>query len=247
MQASRQIDMSRIPHHVAIIMDGNGRWAEQQGATRTYGHRQALQAVEESIEACEELHIPYLTLYVFSKENWQRPKEEVDLLMDLLISNLKAHEDTFSSRQIRLSCLGDLSTLPPRAREMLKEITQATRAYQGLHLCLALNYSGRWDILQATRSIATDVQKGLLSVDEINESNFEKALDTRDIPDPELLIRTSGEQRISNFLLWQIAYTELYVTEVFWPEFRKTHLQEAILSYQQRERRFGKISAQIKP
>ena len=244
--SSHSIDLKQLPRHIAVIMDGSGRWAEQQGAARTYGHKQAIRAVEEVIDGCKALKIPYLTLYVFSRENWQRPIEEVDLLMELFITTLHTQIIELTKRNVRISCIGELSTLPERVVCMLQKAIDQSQSQSDLHLCLALNYSGRWDITQATRKIASQVQSGHLSVDEINEETFQEALETQDIPDPELLIRTGGEERISNFLLWQIAYTELYVTDVFWPDFRQHHLHEAICAYQQRERRFGKISAQIK-
>ena len=243
----RQIDSKRVPAHVAIIMDGNGRWAQRRGAARTYGHQQAVKAVEDTVAGCVELGVSHLTLYVFSVENWQRPKNEINTLMELLLSTLQRGIRQFLEHDVRLSCLGDISMLPKQVRAMLNEVVSATSTHKGLHLCLALNYSGRCEILKATRDIAAAVQEGKLSLDEVDEVCFGSYLDTCGIPDPELLIRTSGEQRISNFLLWQIAYTELYTTEVLWPDFRKEHLQEAILAYQQRERRFGKISAQVRP
>lgn len=246
MQEGQHIDPSRIPTHIAVIMDGNGRWAEQQGAARSYGHKQALEAVKDTITGCVELGVSYLTLYAFSTENWKRPKQEVNTIMQLLVSTLQVNMYQIMEQNVRLTCLGDLSMFPKHVRTILKEAISATRQHTRLQVCLALNYSGRWEILQAVRNIASSVQKGDISVDQIDEKCFRNFLGTSSIPDPELLIRTSGEQRISNFLLWQIAYTELYITEVLWPDFRKIHLQEAIFSYQQRERRFGKISAQLR-
>ena len=244
--SSHSIDLKHMPRHVAVIMDGNGRWAEQQGAPRSYGHKEAIKAVEEVIRGCEELKIPYLTLYVFSRENWQRPVEEINLLMELFIMSLHKYINELMQRNIRISCLGERHTLPESVECTLQKAIEQSRPHSGLHLCLALNYSGRWEIVKAAQKIAAQVQAGRLNIDAINEETFQESLETHGIPDPELLIRTGGEKRVSNFLLWQIAYTELYVTDVFWPEFRRRHLEEAILSYQQRERRFGKISAQIK-
>ena len=242
MQEKSLIDTSRVPLHIAVIMDGNGRWAERRGAARTYGHQQAVQAVEDTIVGCVELGVPYLTLYAFSTENWQRPKDEVNTLMELLLSTLQQSTQQLTSQDVRLSCLGDMSMLPEKVRSMLQAVVEATSTHKRLHVCLAINYSGRWEILKATRAIASNVQEGKLSIDQIDEALFHSFLDTCEIPDPELLIRTSGEQRISNFLLWQIAYTELYITDVLWPDFRKKHLEAAVRAYQQRERRFGKIS-----
>jgi len=228
-------------------MDGNGRWAKKKGAMRIFGHRNAVQAVKDVTAACGELGIKYLTLYAFSTENWGRPKEEVEGLMELLVSTLKKEIDTLMENQVKLLTIGDTSQLPGNCQENLAWAMEKTSRNSGLTLNLALSYSGRWEIAQALKAMATDVEKGKLKADDINEEVIERYLQTRAMPDPELLIRTSGEMRISNFLLWQIAYTELYITPTLWPDFRKEHLYEAIWAYQQRERRFGKTSEQLNP
>lgn len=227
-------------------MDGNGRWAKKKGAMRIFGHRNAVQAVRDVTEGCGELGIKYLTLYAFSTENWGRPKEEVEGLMELLVNTLKQEIKTLMENQVKLITLGDTSHLPVDCQKNLAWAMDKTKDNSGLTLILALSYSGRWEITRAIRSIVSDVSLGKLKESEISEQLVEKYLQTAGIPDPELLIRTSGEMRISNFLLWQIAYTELYITPTLWPDFRKEHLFEAIWSYQQRERRFGKTSEQLK-
>jgi undecaprenyl diphosphate synthase len=239
------IDPQNLPQHVAIIMDGNGRWAKKKGAMRIFGHRNAVQSVRDVTEGCGELGIKYLTLYAFSTENWRRPKEEVDGLMQLLVNTLKQEIDRLQENRVRLMTIGDTSQLPADCQENLIWAINQTRNNKGLTLNIALSYSGRWEILHAVREIAKDVREGKLAPEAIDESRFENYLQTCRIPDPELLIRTSGELRISNFLLWQIAYTELFITPTLWPDFRKEHLYEAIWSYQQRERRFGKTSEQL--
>jgi undecaprenyl diphosphate synthase len=239
------IDPHNLPQHVAIIMDGNGRWAKKKGAMRIFGHRNAVQSVRDVTEGCGELGIKYLTLYAFSTENWRRPKEEVDGLMQLLVNTLKQEIDRLQENRVRLMTIGDTSQLPADCQENLIWAINQTRNNKGLTLNIALSYSGRWEILHAVREIAKDVREGKLAPEAIDESRFENYLQTCRIPDPELLIRTSGELRISNFLLWQIAYTELFITPTLWPDFRKEHLYEAIWSYQQRERRFGKTSEQL--
>ena len=241
------IDFSRLPNHIAVIMDGNGRWAKKKGALRIFGHQNAVQAVREVTEGCGELGVKYLTLYAFSTENWGRPKEEVDGLMELLVNTVKKEIKTLMDNQVRLLTIGDTSHLPKNCQENLAWAMEKTRGNTGLTLIMALSYSGRWEITQAIRGIAQQVKEGVLDPSEINEHTIENFLETSGIPDPELLIRTSGELRISNFLLWQIAYTELYITPTLWPDFRKEHLYEAIWSYQQRERRFGKTSEQMNP
>jgi undecaprenyl diphosphate synthase len=240
------IDLGNLPQHVAVIMDGNGRWAKKKGAARIFGHRNAIQAVRETTEACAELGIKYLTLYAFSTENWARPKEEVDALMQLMVSTIRSETHTLTKNNIKLATIGDTQNLPLVCQRELKEAIEITKGNTGLTLVLALSYSGRWEILTAVRQIAEEVQQGKLSASDIDEEVFVRHLNTCNIPDPELLIRTSGEMRISNFLLWQIAYSELYIPEVLWPDFRKHHLYEAITAYQKRERRFGKISEQVK-
>ena len=226
-------------------MDGNGRWAKKKGAARIFGHRNAIQAVKDTAEACAEIGVKYLTLYAFSTENWSRPKEEVDALMQLLVSTIRSETETLTKNNIRLATIGDTGNLPHGCQRELSEAIEITKNNDGLTLVLALSYSGRWEILAAVRQIAEAVQQGELNPATIDEETFVRYLNTRSIPDPELLIRTSGEMRISNFLLWQIAYSELYIPEVLWPDFRKQHLYEAIAAYQKRERRFGKISEQV--
>jgi len=234
-----------LPSHIAVIMDGNGRWAKNKGAERIYGHRNAVKAVREITEGCAELGVKYLTLYAFSTENWNRPKQEVDALMQLLVSTIKDETPTLMKNNVRLRSIGNILDLPQSCQDELSEAMEATKYNNGLVLIIALSYSGRWEILEASKKIAMDVKNGLLEPEDIDSEVFSRYLDTKDIPDPELLIRTSGEMRISNFLLWQIAYTELFITETLWPDFRREHLYEAISAYQQRERRFGLISEQI--
>jgi undecaprenyl diphosphate synthase len=235
------IDFNNLPRHIAVIMDGNGRWAKGKGAARIFGHRNAIQAVKDVTEGCGELGIKYLTLYAFSTENWGRPKEEVEGLMELLVNTLQKEINTLHENQVRLLTIGNISHLPKVCQKNLMEAKEATRNNSGLTLLLALSYSGRWEIVKAVRRIAEEVKLGAIKPEEIDESLFPNYLETAGIPDPELLIRTSGEMRISNFLLWQIAYTELYITETFWPDFRKEDLYKAICAYQKRERRFGKV------
>ncbi len=235
------IDFSNLPRHIAVIMDGNGRWAKGKGAARIFGHRNAIQAVKDVTEGCGELGIKYLTLYAFSTENWGRPKEEVEGLMELLVNTLQKEINTLHENQVRLLTIGNISHLPKVCQKNLMEAKEATRNNSGLTLLLALSYSGRSEIVTAVRRIAEEVRLGVIKPEEIDESLFPNYLETAGVPDPELLIRTSGEMRISNFLLWQIAYTELYITETFWPDFRKEDLYEAICAYQKRERRFGKV------
>jgi undecaprenyl diphosphate synthase len=241
------IDFNNLPQHVAVIMDGNGRWAKRKGAMRIFGHRNAVQAVRDVTEGCGELGIKYLTLYAFSTENWKRPKEEVDGLMELLVNTLKQEINKLMENNVKLITIGDTSHLPGNCQENLAWAIDKTKNNGGLKLVLALSYSGRWEITQAVKSLTRDILDGKLSPNDVNERAIENYLQTSGIPDPELLIRTSGELRISNFLLWQIAYTELYITPTLWPDFRKEHLYEAIWSYQQRERRFGKTSEQLNP
>lgn len=239
------IDRSNLPQHIAVIMDGNGRWAKRQGAARVFGHRNAIKAVREVTEGCAELGVKYLTLYAFSTENWNRPKFEVDALMHLLVHTIRDEIKTLMDNNVRLDTIGNTESLPKDCQRELQEAMRATENNNGLTLVLALSYSGRWEILEAVRQIAAEVQAGQIEVNDINEAMFGKYLATRNMPDPELMIRTSGEMRISNFLLWQLAYSELYIPDVLWPDFRREHLYEAIISYQKRERRFGKISEQL--
>lgn len=228
-------------------MDGNGRWAKKQGVIdRVFGHRNALKAVREAIEGCAELGIEYLTLYAFSTENWSRPKAEVDALMSLLVKTIRDEIPTMMENNVRLSTIGHTTSLPKDCQRELREAIELTRENKGLTVILALSYSGKWDITQATQQIARKVAQGVLNPAEISEETIAQHLSTAGIPDPELMIRTSGEMRISNYMLWQLAYSELYITEILWPDFRKPHLYEAIVSYQQRERRFGKTSEQVK-
>lgn len=240
-----RIDKNRLPQHVAIIMDGNGRWAKRHGKTRVFGHKSAIKSVREVAEASAELGIPYLTLYAFSKENWDRPKMEVNALMTLLVSTIRSETATLQKNNIRLLTIGDTQSLPKKAQRELQEAMEQTKNNERMTLILALSYGAKWEILEAARGLAKQVKTGDLDPDMINEELFERYLTTAEIPNPEFLIRTSGEQRISNFLLWQIAYAELYFTETLWPDFRKENLYEAIVDYQQRERRFGKISEQL--
>jgi undecaprenyl diphosphate synthase len=239
------IDFNNLPQHIAVIMDGNGRWAKKKGAMRIFGHRNAVQAVRDVTEGSGELGIKYLTLYAFSTENWGRPKEEIEGLMELLVNTLKQEIKTLMENQVKLITLGDTSHLPGDCQKNLAWAMDKTKDNSGLTLILALSYSGRWEITRAIKNIANDVAAGKLNESDISEKVVESYLQTAGIPDPELLIRTSGEMRISNFLLWQIAYTELYITPTLWPDFRKEHLFEAIWAYQQRERRFGKTSEQL--
>jgi undecaprenyl diphosphate synthase len=245
MSLREKVDLNNLPQHVAVIMDGNGRWAKQKGGMRIFGHQSAIVAVRETVEAAAELGINYLTLYAFSTENWKRPQFEVNALMQLLVATISKETETLHKNNIRLQTIGDTAALPSNCRKELQEAIQATENNTRMTLVLALSYSGRWDILQATRKIATDVANGSLAAATVDETTINRYLSTAGMPDPELLIRTSGELRISNFLLWQLAYTELYITELLWPDFRKEHLYEALVSYQCRERRFGKTSEQL--
>lgn len=235
------IDFNNLPRHIAVIMDGNGRWAKNKGAARIFGHRNAIQAVKDVTEGCGELGIKYLTLYAFSTENWGRPKEEVDALMELLVNTLQKEISTLHENQVKLRTIGDVTHLPKDCQNNLAQAIDATKNNSGLIMQLALNYSGRWEIVEAAKKLAEEAKKGLIQPEEIDEHYFSEHLKTAGIPDPELLIRTSGELRVSNFLLWQIAYTEIFITPTLWPDFRKEHLYEAICAYQKRERRFGKV------
>jgi undecaprenyl diphosphate synthase len=235
------IDLTNLPNHIAVIMDGNGRWAKQKGAARIFGHRNAIGAVKDITEACAEIGIKYLTLYAFSTENWGRPKDEVDGLMELLVNTLQKELKTLLKNNVRLMTIGGIDHLPLVCQRNLMEAKEATRVNKGLTLLLALNYSGRWEIARAARQMAMDVESGKISSASIDESTFTTYLDTSGVPDPELVIRTSGEMRISNFLLWQMAYSEFYFTKTLWPDFKKENLYEAICDYQKRERRFGKV------
>jgi undecaprenyl diphosphate synthase len=240
-----QIDNNKLPDHVAIIMDGNGRWARQHGLDRIIGHHRGVDSVRNIIEAAAELKIKYLTLYAFSTENWRRPGDEVSALMEIMVQSLNNETDTLLKNNIRLSAIGDLERLSDNVKARLSETIQLTSKSTGLYLIVALSYSSRWEIAEAARRIACDVSCGRTKPESVNEEEFEKYLSTSGIPDPDLMIRTSGELRISNFLLWQLAYTELFFTEKLWPDFGKEDLYSAIIDFQKRERRFGKTSEQV--
>lgn len=244
-QLSEKIDKKFLPRHIAIIMDGNGRWAKEQGQDRLYGHVHGVESVRNIVEGCAELGVEYLTLYAFSTENWERPEDEVTGLMELLVSTIREEAETLHKNNIRLHVIGDVEMLPEKVKKELNEAFEITKDNTGLHLIMALSYSGRWELLNAVKNIAQEVKKGKLEIKDIDQSILRKYLCTSEFPDPELMIRTSGEYRISNFLLYQLAYAELYFTEVRWPDFRKENLYEAILDYQNRERRFGKTSDQL--
>jgi undecaprenyl diphosphate synthase len=235
----------KLPDHIAIIMDGNGRWAKQRGNKRVFGHQHAIKAVRETVEAAAEMGIKYLTLYAFSTENWNRPRAEIDALMSLLVTTLHEETRTLTKNNIRLLAIGDVENMPRQVKSNLRKCINITAGNTGLKLILALSYSGRWEIHDAVIKIAKKIKDGQVDPDDITPENFTDWLQTKDIPDPELLIRTSGEYRISNFLLWQIAYTELYFTDTLWPDFTREDLYKAILNYQSRERRFGMISEQV--
>ncbi len=245
MGYKEQIQSNRIPHHVAIIMDGNGRWAKRQGLARMFGHRQGVETVHRITEAAAELGISYMTLYAFSTENWNRPKEEVDALMALLVDTIAKETPTLMKNNIRLQTIGELGRLPQVTRDNFIACIEETSKNTGLTLVIALSYSARWELIMATQKIAAAVKKGEMLIEDINEEVIGAHLTTSDIPDPDLLIRTSGELRISNFLLWQLAYSELYFTDSLWPEFTTEEFYRAIVDYQHRERRFGKTSEQI--
>ena len=240
-----KMDFARLPKHIAIIMDGNGRWAKEQCKMRVFGHQKGVDAVREVTEAAAEIGIEYLTLYTFSTENWNRSSWEVDALMQLLSSTIRSELKTLTDNNIRLNAIGDLHRLPKYNYDALMDVMHSTSGNDRMTLTLCLSYSGRWDILNAMRKIAADVHSGIVAPEQIDESRIAKTLSTADMPDPELLIRTSGELRISNFLLWELAYSELYFTNKYWPDFGKEDLYEAIVNYQSRERRFGKTSEQI--
>lgn len=245
MAQINEINKENIPKHVAIIMDGNGRWAKQKGKLRIYGHKNGVKAVQATIEGAARVGIKYITLYAFSKENWNRPKFEVNALMELLVDTIQKEINTLNKNKIRLEAIGDLNTLPRRAKDKLNKAIEETAKNDHMTLILALSYSSKWEIINAVKEISNKVKSENLSIDEINESLIDNCLSTKGIPNPELMIRTSGEHRISNFLLWQLAYAELYFTSKLWPDFREEDLFEALLSFQKRERRFGKTSEQI--
>lgn len=237
--------MAKLPRHIAIIMDGNGRWAEEKGQDRLYGHFHGVESVRNIVEGCAELGVEYLTLYAFSTENWDRPMHEVTGLMELLVETIHKEVPILNKNNIRLHVIGALDMLPDYARKELNEALEATAANTGLNLVMALSYSSRWELVNAVKKIGLDVRAGKIQPEDINQDVLEQYLSTSEFPDPELMIRTSGEFRISNFLLYQLAYAELYFTSTRWPDFRKEHLYEAILDFQKRERRFGKTTKQV--
>jgi undecaprenyl diphosphate synthase len=245
MAERSEIDLSNIPAHVAVIMDGNGRWAKQRGGLRVFGHQSAITAVRDTVEEAAELGVRYLTLYAFSTENWNRPAFEVTALMQLLVHTIRQETPTLLKNSVRLQAIGEVQNLPKNCQRELAEAIELTKEGTRMTLVLALSYSGRWDLTQAAQRLAADVASGQLLPSAVNETTITGYLATAGMPDPELLIRTSGEQRISNFLLWQLAYTELYITPVLWPDFRRSHFRDALLAYQGRERRFGKTSEQL--
>lgn len=245
MEQVNHIDKSRLPRHIGVIMDGNGRWAQGQGKPRVFGHHSAVEAVRATVEGCAELGVQCLSLYAFSTENWSRPEMEVGALMQLLVDTIGSEMETLLKNNIRLRAIGDTSQLPEATQDALAFGIANTAGNAGMELILALNYSGKWDLTQAIRQVAGEVAAGRLDATDIDEAIIDQQLSTREFPDPELIIRTSGEHRLSNFFLWQAAYAEFYFSPVFWPEFRKPDLYAAILDFQQRERRFGKTSEQL--
>jgi undecaprenyl diphosphate synthase len=247
LPVKENIDLGNLPAHIAVIMDGNGRWAKQQGALRIFGHHHGVKSVRDTVEGCVELGVKYLTLYTFSTENWNRPKLEVDGIMQLLVKTIAEEVPELNKNNVRVKTIGNLDSLPASANNKMLDAVELTKNNTGLTLILALSYSGKWEIVQATKRIAIKIKTGELAVEDISENVFSQHLATEDAPDVDLMIRTGGDHRISNYLLWQLAYAELYfIDDLFWPEFRKNHLFEAISSYQNRERRFGKTSEQIK-
>jgi undecaprenyl diphosphate synthase len=239
------IARGHVPEHIAVIMDGNGRWAKSRGSIRLLGHKAGVDSVRDITEACAQIGVKYLTLYAFSTENWGRPSDEVMGLMQILVQSIRSETKKLNKNNIRLLTIGQLERFPESCQRELREAIEITKDNTRLNLCLALSYSGRWDITQAVKKLARQVQAGTLDPESINDELISMELETAAIPDPDLIIRTSGEFRISNFLLWQLAYSELYITHTFWPDFRRNELYEAIHSYQKRERRFGKISEQV--
>ncbi len=246
MDLKEKIDSNNLPEHIAIIMDGNGRWAQKKGNSRIFGHKNGVKAVRDTVEAAGELGVKYLTLYAFSTENWSRPKQEVDALMSLLVTTINSETDTLIKNNVRLLTIGDIDDLPADVKKNLNNLKHKTANNTGLSLVLALNYSARWEIINAVKNILKDGSHKEFDIEKIDNNFFEQYLNTSGMPDPDLLIRTGGEYRISNFLIWQIAYAELYFTDVLWPDYRRDDLYRAILDYQKRERRFGKTSEQIK-
>ena len=245
MDLRLSINKNNIPQHVAIIMDGNGRWAKQHGEDRIFGHHEGVNSVREIVEACGEIGVKYLTLYAFSTENWNRPKDEVDALMELLVSTISLETTNLHKKGVKLQVIGDVESLPKSCQIELQESMDLTANNTTVTLILALSYSSKWEITEATKKLAKQVEAGLIKASDISSKLIEENLNTKNFPDPELMIRTSGEHRISNFLLWQLAYAEFYFTDILWPDFRKNEFYKAIISYQNRERRFGKTSEQI--
>ena len=245
MSLKEKLIVERLPRHIAIIMDGNGRWAKEKGKDRLFGHYSGVESVRNIVEGCAELGIGYLTLYAFSTENWDRPKDEVTGLMELLVKTIRTEVATLNKNNIRLHVIGNIDLLPPHAHRELDEACSETKNNTGLNLIMALSYSSRWEILNAVKNLGKEIKNGEIEPDKITDEVFKQHLCTADFPDPELMIRTSGEYRISNFLLYQLAYSELYFTATLWPDFRKENLYEALLDYQNRERRFGKTSEQL--
>jgi undecaprenyl diphosphate synthase len=246
MSLKENIDVQRLPRHIAIIMDGNGRWAKDRGEDRLFGHFNGVESVRNIVEGCAELGVQYLTLYAFSTENWDRPKDEVTGLMELLIETIRQEVPTLNKNNIKLHIIGNFEMLPDPAKKELDDAIAETKKNTGLNLVMALSYSSRWELTDAVKKIAMEVKRNALNAEDITQDTLQQYLSTAQFPDPELMIRTSGEFRISNFLLYQLAYAELYFTDTLWPDFRKENLYQAILDYQQRERRFGKTAEQIK-
>lgn len=245
MSLKDQLDLQRLPRHIAIIMDGNGRWAQEKGQDRLYGHHEGVESVRHIVEACAELGVEYLTLYAFSTENWDRPVYEVNGIMELLVNTIRKEVNTLNKNNIKLHVIGDMNMLPAQCKTEMEEAIAITSVNKGLNLVMALSYSARWEIVNAAKKIAEDVKSGKIKPEAITQDIWQQYLCTATLPDPELMIRTSGECRVSNFLLYQLAYAELYFTDTRWPDFRKENLYEAILNFQTRERRFGKTSEQI--
>ena len=246
MSFKEDIDIEKLPRHIAIIMDGNGRWAKEKGHDRLFGHFHGVESVRNIVEGCAELGVQYLTLYAFSTENWDRPKDEVTGLMELLVDTIRQEVPTLNKNNIRLHVIGNFEMLPPSAKKELGDAIAETHNNTGLNLIMALSYSSRWELTDAVKKIVADVKSNKLNEGDISQDTLQQYLTTAQFPDPELMIRTSGEFRISNFLLYQLAYSELYFTDTLWPDFRKENLYDAIIDYQQRERRFGKTAEQIK-
>lgn len=245
MDLMQQIDKGRIPRHVAVIMDGNGRWARQRGRERNFGHENGVEAVRQTVKAAAEIGVPFLTFFAFSTENWCRPPQEVETLMELLVNAIRNETPELNENGVKLIAIGDIESLPEKCRKQLSEAIEMTAHNDRLTVCVALSYSARWEITQACRLIAEKIKENKLQPEDIDQKVFASHLNTQNLPDPDLLIRTSGELRVSNFLLWQIAYSELYFTPVLWPDFRKKHFLQAVIDYQRRERRFGKTTEQL--